>query len=714
MSHELENVISAFDAAKSSDKEWRGKCPQCGHNSLLISVGKKLPVAGWCSRGCDTKAVNAAVYKAAGISFEPFTVARFCEMKKLPEAWVTAHFALHEQYGNPKTKKWTPAVGFPYIGPPRITRTDTTESCERPYGGIKFRFSENSHRTAWQHYTQPMLYGLHMLPYYKANGIALQNIVLVEGESDTITLAYRGIAAFGISGAPNGWKDTFAKEPVLQNAKRIIVVQEPRKPGAPIDAGKELVEKITASFQPGKLWVIEFGIGKLPKDPSALWINSNNIEEFTTAWKQAVATAKPANVEQPAVLPETDEPEIASEQDSFPEFPRLPGSLGKLVEAIHPDLPYEHKAMAALAFIGLELAGRPAGRVKLVTDPWLESRFFVKNIGLPGSGKTAAIEEVRKAVKTITPTVHMEPSMDSAPALIETLATPGQNVLMLFPDELKDLFEKSRSTGSSKNSMFNEILKLYELTYTSNRTKSGGLVPVNDAHLSIIGGTTVSGAEQMWQCTGGAGSGLQSRFVGGFSDKKIPNNRTLSNESLVAEALAELKPFVCPASGSNNEEDETAIASDCRLLLSTAAQELIGAWSNSLVETAPEKMARVMDMGKRFAMVITVCNGESEITGDTMRLALQFVDYQVAFRDKFFPADSAGNLQAFENRIRGFFKLNPEATERQVRNSIKPERHPGGFDCFTRAFAVLMRAEVLKPVALTRKKKAIFAMDYEG
>src|SRR6266545_6294565 len=92
----LSRTIAAFGAVAASSTQWRGKCPICGHNSLLISVGEKQPVTAWCSRECDKKAVNAAVYKTAGLELDskPFTVTRFCEMKKLPRAWVVGYFGV--------------------------------------------------------------------------------------------------------------------------------------------------------------------------------------------------------------------------------------------------------------------------------------------------------------------------------------------------------------------------------------------------------------------------------------------------------------------------------------------------------------------------------------------------------------------------------------------------------------------------------------------
>ncbi len=285
----LSRVIAAFNAEKTSDKEWRGTCPICGHKCLIISKGDKQPVAAWCSRDCDKKAVNAAVYKEAGVEEKrvPFTVERFCAMKKLPTEWVKSNFLVHDGFFESKEKgrNKTTSVVFPYLGEVTVTRTGTRETFERAGGGFKFRFSEDSHKTAWMDYEEARAipYGLWTLPIlFEENGIDTGVITLVEGESDTITLAYCGIPALGISGAPHGWKDRFAKIPALEKAKRILVVQEPD------DAGQKFVQKVAASFPAGKVWVVQ-----LPaKDPSELWVKSSTAEEFVAVWTKAVAEAK--------------------------------------------------------------------------------------------------------------------------------------------------------------------------------------------------------------------------------------------------------------------------------------------------------------------------------------------------------------------------------------------------------------------------------------
>jgi hypothetical protein len=113
-----------------------------------------------------------------------------------------------------------------------------------------------------------------------------------------------------------------------------------------------------------------------------------------------------------------DEPSVNEEAGSLPAFPRLPGPLGILVEGITSDLPYDHKALAAITYMGIGLARR----VALQPDHWLQPRFYSCMVGPPGSAKSAAEFEVRRALcegqSPILRELAVEFSIDSGPALV--------------------------------------------------------------------------------------------------------------------------------------------------------------------------------------------------------------------------------------------------------------------------------------------------------
>ena len=98
-------------------------------------------------------------------------------------------------------------------------------------------------------------------------------------ESDVQTLVYNNIPALGVSGKQGLSPSLLLASPILREAQEIFVVQEP-------DA-EDFADEVIASFPKGKAHRL-----LLPtKDPSELWLQSNNPEEFGKAWTQAIVGA---------------------------------------------------------------------------------------------------------------------------------------------------------------------------------------------------------------------------------------------------------------------------------------------------------------------------------------------------------------------------------------------------------------------------------------
>lgn len=395
-----------------------------------------------------------------------------------------------------------------------------------------------------------------------------------------------------------------------------------------------------------------------------------------------------------------EENAINPEDESLPEFPKLPGALGQLVEAITPDLPYDHKSLALITYIGLALAKR----IELASDPWLQPRFYSCMVGPAFNGKTACDLEVRNALGCadgfVLGRIRVEFSMDSGPAQVE--AFQENNIVILAPDELADQFEKARAGTTGRNSLFGEWLRLYESNQTGNFTRTrrneGGRIEVHDARLAILGGATTERFETMWTGSGGAASGLQSRFVLSYSEKPIPRLKTPNNSEAIQQAREILTEVV-------NREPR-------RVCLSTEAQEALLDWRafDDADPSMAEVMRRIVDMAKRFAMVVAACEGLTEIDVDTMHLALQFADYQIALREKLFPADSANNVQAFENRIMKFYDKHGHHSEAVLINALKPEKFKGGFTAYNAAFAALRHAAKLAQAGKSRKGQIVWEL----
>jgi hypothetical protein len=149
------------------------------------------------------------------------------------------------------------------------------------------------------------------------------------------------------------------------------------------------------------------------------------------------------------------------------------------------------------------------------------------------------------------------------------------------------------------------------------------------------------------------------------------------------------------------------------LHLTTGAQDAIMEW-RPFEDDGDDKMKRVVDHAKRFAMLLAACAGATDVDAATMGLGLQFADYQVALRERLFPKDASTDVQAFENRIIKYLTNHSAASMLLVSNRIKTEDCRGGYTAFNRAWEALLRARKVVPVGTSRKGQTMFALAKTG
>jgi len=230
------------------------------------------------------------------------TLDEYAQMKMLPVEWLQKHFSVSQIRCNGR-----PAVALPYFG------KDIFE-----LAGVKLRLGSDGHKTHWL--WLPGTSRKRIAAPYAPRGFAdfgfivaspdtleiaegiteviakeprpqpsPKTLVICEGESDTQTLWYHGIAALGISGV-NNWKAEFAQLAPVKEAERILIVKEPPKEGAQVDAGKAFVARICSDLQPmiEKVRIVE--MRPEAKDPSALFLAEPF--GFRTAWEKAVGNGR--------------------------------------------------------------------------------------------------------------------------------------------------------------------------------------------------------------------------------------------------------------------------------------------------------------------------------------------------------------------------------------------------------------------------------------
>ena len=399
------------------------------------------------------------------------------------------------------------------------------------------------------------------------------------------------------------------------------------------------------------------------------------------------------------VLPEFNEDGTVIEpvkkvvaEETYPQFPRIPGSLGDLADAVFPDIPYLFKVIAGFTHFGLIRSGLDT----LADEPHLQTRLYSVLVAGPGRGKTAAINEIGRVFKAINKGFYEAwPSIDSGPALVDAFdeqnranlikadgtdnaADVWMSKVLLSPDELRGLIERSKVTSNSRNTLLDELLKLYEANVTGSRVRGAKIkIRIENAHLALIGGATPAGYNNMWVSTGSATDGAHTRFVTVAADlPRFSSRPKTSNLEKVNDLTQELQEQAAEPGRAYQIDD--------------AAWAMFDKWWTS--KPADNRHVDRLDgIVKRILVILARTNDVETIGVDLMTPAIAVGDYIQFCREKHNPGDAVNYVQAFENRIIELFKKRGPMTAREVAKAIHPERHNGGFNAFNQAFDVLKK-----------------------
>jgi hypothetical protein len=412
----------------------------------------------------------------------------------------------------------------------------------------------------------------------------------------------------------------------------------------------------------------------------------------------------PIAAPQPVTAP-VDDPEVGQTAEPLPAFPTLTGSIHELASALDPDLPYQFKVMAIMTRIGLALSGglHLSGEAKIMT------RLYTVLVSKRWRGKTAANEQIGNLLDETLGYVS-ESSIDSGPALVQAFQEQieaqgmarGPAKLLMNADEAKDVFEKAKETQQGRNTLFSELLKLYENGRTGNRTVRGGRVVITDAHLGFIGGATPAGYERMWGKTGGGADGLQSRFVPiGTDAGTLPLRRKQTDWTAVNIAVDKIRAQV-----------RDVMAASATVTIQEDAYATFKSWWDAV--TAPSHdsegedeghASRLSDIVKKFVMLLAVTNDTLIVDCRLMEMGITFGTHVLAARERYNPDDNTSHVQGFENAILNVVKKYGPTSDRDFLIRVNPKTRAGGFGPYLMAMKNLRAAGALVDCGTNRSGK---------
>jgi hypothetical protein len=423
----------------------------------------------------------------------------------------------------------------------------------------------------------------------------------------------------------------------------------------------------------------------------------------------------------------SDEEEETFEEEKrkvYPECPIFPGVLTDLAKAIYPSLPLEFKMWGLITRWGLMRSGID----KLVFEEHIQPRFFTLFVCVPNTGKTGAINESRNEMDGLAVRVESEyarlnnikptpricaavsnvASVDSGQWLATEFCEVAKKArgdfannvcldqgakILIDADELKDVFDKGRSTTNRSATIFSEMLKLHSGNRTGNNTVKKGKQSTDNAHLALVVGTTIANYPNLWVGIGSDADGLGSRVnLITTNNPPVPPAPLRTDVVEQAKAIARLVRL--------------AMLPGQTVAVSEEAGRMLDDWWRS-IDNAKKSAIRILELIKQLLIVLAVTNAPEDHKGTTLTVgpdlmapAIEYGKYEIAIREELNPGDSYSHVQSMENAIIKWFQENSSRSEPKTRNDarrgIHPQRKPGGLGTFKMAWDNCANTGVLK------------------
>ncbi len=243
----------------------------------------------------------------------------------------------------------------------------------------------------------------------------------------------------------------------------------------------------------------------------------------------------------------------------------------------------------------------------------IRSNLYVANLGAIGMGKTVCQEVAIKSILLSSEETIARDAPGSHSGLLNQLSEDKPNPVLLFPDELRVVFNSCSILGSNLPQM---LCTLWNADEVGSSVKKGRQKAFGK--LSICGGIAISDAADFGRVFGAHSvSGLHDRFLFGYSSTKV-----IYRPLDVRPVVVECKPVTI------------------RSWVWDAKDEWVGDDLNR---------GRLAENALRIALVTATVNGDREITQPCLEAAFRLMEWQQRLREVFRPGVAeTKEAEAFE------------------------------------------------------------------
>jgi hypothetical protein len=271
------------------------------------------------------------------------------------------------------------------------------------------------------------------------------------------------------------------------------------------------------------------------------------------------------------------------------------------------------------------------------------------------------------------------------------------NRVLLVQDEFSRFVQKAQI----KASVLREVVNmLFESNRYQNRTKTHN-IDIQDAHLSILAGSTVETFQNLWDPKFTDIGFLNRIFIvkdEGHRRHSIPLEVNPKEKAGLKRHLGELLNVI---EGAKDEEM-------MRIPLDAEAGAVWDDWYHEgLAESVYSK--RLDTYGHRLMILLALNEGNFRIDVKTIRKVIRILEWEHDIRKKVDPIQADNKIARMEQRIRNDLSLQPGMTLRDLKRAVRSDYH--GLWVFNTALNNLIKDEEVTIDEKDRRRKRYYLVD---